>query len=170
MAATPASRFPRLEAFGRFVENTLLVATLVGMILLAGSQILLRNVFDAGFIWSDELLRLMVLWLAMIGAVAASRENKHIKIDVLSRFLPARAQRASQALTALFACGVCATVAWHALRFVIESREFGDVLLMSVPAWCFQAILPLGFALIAYRYALLAISSVVTLLQRTAES
>jgi len=170
VAAPPASFFRRLEAFGRLVENALLVATLVGLILLAGGQILLRNVFDTGFIWSDELLRLMVLWLAMIAAVAASRENKHIKIDVLSRFLPARLQLASQTLTALFASSVCAIIAWHAMRFVIESRQFGDMVLISVPAWYFQAILPLGFALIAYRYALLAIGSVVTLLQRKAES
>lgn len=168
MATALASFVHRLEAFGRLVENALLVVILTGMILLAFGQILLRNVFDTGFVWSDELLRLMVLWLAMVGAVAASRENKQIKIDVLSRFLPARAQLVSQALTALFASGVCGIIAWHAFRFVAESREFGDVLFVSTPAWYFQAILPIGFALIAYRYALRTISSLVTLFQRKA--
>jgi TRAP-type C4-dicarboxylate transport system permease small subunit len=166
----PAPVIPRLEAFGRCVENTLLVVTLVGMILLAGSQILLRNVFDTGFIWSDELLRLMVLWLAMIGAVVASRENKHIQIDVLSRFLPKGVRLAVQALTALFSSSVCGLIAWHALRFTMESRDFGDALLGNVPAWYFQAVLPLGFALVAYRYALLAVRSTAALLQRSADA
>ena len=153
----------RLEAIGRHAENALLVATLSGMLLLAVSQILLRNVFDTGFVWSDELLRLMVLWLAMIGAVVASRENRHIKIDVLSRFLPVRVRLTSQAITAFFASGVCAVVAWHALRFVGESREYGDVVLVTIPAWYFQAVIPLGFALVAYRYALRAAWSVLVL-------
>jgi TRAP-type C4-dicarboxylate transport system permease small subunit len=34
------------------------------------------------------------------------------------------------------------------------SREFGDQLLGGVPAWMLQLVLPIGFALIAYRYAL----------------
>jgi len=149
-----------LEAIGRHTENALLVMTLAGMILLAASQILMRNAFDTGFVWSDELLRLMVLWLAMIGTVVASRENRHIKIDVLSRFLPARARLMSQTLTALFASVVCGVIAWHALRFVRDSWEFGDVVLVTLPAWWFQAVIPLGFALVTYRYALRALWSI----------
>ena len=158
----------RLEAFGRLLENTLLVVNLSALILLAASQILLRNVFDTGFIWSDELLRLMLLWLAMIGAVAASREDKHIRIDVLSRFLPRRMQLASQAMTALFASLVCGLIAWHAFRFIADSKAFGEVVLVNAPAWYFQAILPVGFALIAYRYAVLTLACIFTLLREKA--
>ncbi len=71
-------------------EDAVLVVILSGMILLAAGQIVLRNFFDIGFIWSDEALRMMVLWLAVAGAVAASRNDKHINIDVLDRFLPGR--------------------------------------------------------------------------------
>ena len=38
--------------------------------------------------------------------------------------------------------------------FVRMSHEFGDVLLGGIPAWLLQAILPVGFGLIAYRYTL----------------
>ncbi len=169
--APDASSLPgRLEAIGRLLENTLLAVTLVALILLAAGQILLRNVFDTGFVWSDELLRLLLLWLAMIGAVAASRQDKHIKIDVLSRFLSPRLRLASQAVTALFASCVCGLIAWHAFRFVAESREFGDVVLVNAPAWLFQAVLPVGFALIAYHYAVLTLACVTSLLRRGADS
>lgn len=150
----------RLNTVGRLLENALLLATLTGLILLAVAQILLRNVFDTGLVWSDELLRLMLLWLTMIGSVAASRENRHIKIDVLARFVPPRLTALSQLVTSLFATSICAIVAWHSLRFVLETRVFGDVVLISMPAWCVQAIIPAGFALVTYRYALLAASSV----------
>ena len=159
----------RLEAFGRLLENTFLVVTLTALILLAAAQILLRNVFDTGFVWSEELLRLLLLWLAMIGAVAASRQDKHIKIDVLSRFLPPRMRLASQVATAMFASCVCGLIAWHAFRFVAESREFGEVVLVNAPAWWFQAVLPLGFALIAYRYAVLTLACLNSLLRHRAD-
>lgn len=161
-----ASIVRRLEAFARLAENSLLVAILTGIIVLASGQILLRNVFNTGFVWSDELLRLMVLWLTMVGAMTASRDNKHIKIDVLSRILPAKLQLLSQALTALFASLICVIITWHAFRFVAGSREFGETLLENLPAWYFQAILPFGFGLIAFRYSILSIRTIIALFEQ----
>ena len=74
----------RLEQAGKLAEDTLLVLILSAMILLAAGQIILRNFLDIGFIWGDELLRMLVLWLAVAGALAASRSDKHISIDVLN--------------------------------------------------------------------------------------
>ena len=61
----------RLERIGKALEDAIMVILLAGMILLAAGQIILRNVFDLGFIWTDELLRLLVLWLAVAGGVEA---------------------------------------------------------------------------------------------------
>jgi TRAP-type C4-dicarboxylate transport system permease small subunit len=54
----------------------LLVLLLLAMISLAFAQIVLRNGFDGGIIWADSLLRIMVLWIALIGAVVASQGSK----------------------------------------------------------------------------------------------
>lgn len=151
---TQTTIFKRLDAAGRLAEDALLVVILSGMIVLATGQIVLRNLFDIGFIWSDEALRLMVLWLAVAGAVAASRNDKHITVEVLDRFLPGRVKTLKDVLIHSFTAGICGIVAWHSLLFVRMSHEFGDVLLGGIPAWLLQAILPVGFGLIAYRYTL----------------
>ena len=78
----------RLDQAGRFLENIVLVGMLTSMILLAVGQIVLRELFDTGIIWVDELIKLMVLWLAMVGSIAACRDDRHIRIDVLSHVLP----------------------------------------------------------------------------------
>ena len=147
----------KLERLGKMLEDLVLVALLTGMILLAVGQIVLRNVFDLGFVWTDELLRLLVLWLAVAGAVAASRSDRHISLAVLDRFLPPRGRHLSAVLTHLFTAAVCALIAYHSLDFVLTSREFDDVLLGNVPAWPLQAVMPVGFALITWRYVLLAL-------------
>ena len=153
----PAAFLERLERFGRVAEDALLVLILSSMILLAAGQIFLRNVLEIGFIWGDEALRLMVLWLAVAGAVAASRTDKHINIDVLDRFLYGRVKSLKDVLIHGFTASICGIVTWHSLQFVRTSHEYGDVLLGGVPAWLPQAILPLGFGLITYRYALFVI-------------
>jgi TRAP-type C4-dicarboxylate transport system permease small subunit len=142
----------RADRAGRHVENALLVAVLTAMIVLATAQIVMRNFLASGFSWADEALRLMVLWVAMLGAVAASRENRHIAIDVLSRMLPPGPKTWVAIVVHAFTAAVALVVAWYSWQFVAESREFQDLLLGDLPAWWFQAILPVGFLLIGYRY------------------
>lgn len=142
----------RAERLGRQFENALLAVVLFLMIGIAASQVFLRSVLGSGLSWADEALRLLVLWAAMLGAIAASRDNVHLRIDLLSRFLPAGWRRVSAALVDLFAAGVSAVLAWQSWRFVSESREFGDLVLGTLPAWAFQGILPAAFILITYRY------------------
>jgi len=156
--STETTFLARLERAGRMAEDAVLVLILSGMILLATGQIVLRNFFDIGFIWSDEALRLMVLWIAVAGAVAASRSDKHINIAVLDRFLPGRVRGFKDILIHAFTASISGIVAWHGLQFVLTSQEFGDVLLGGVPAWPLQAVLPVGFGLIAWRYALFTVS------------
>ena len=149
--------FNKLEKAGAHAEDAVLLTILVGMILLAGSQILLRNFFDYSLFWGDEMLRLMVLWLTVAGGLAASRVSKHISIAILDRFLPTRVHMAVRSLIELFTASVCALFCWHSALFVMSSYEFGDTLMRNTPAWMLQIILPVGFGLMAYRHLILAI-------------
>jgi TRAP-type C4-dicarboxylate transport system permease small subunit len=146
----------RLSRAGRALENALIVVLLGGLILFASAQILLRNVFSIGFTWADGLTRLTVLWLALLGALAASRDGKHITMGAVTQWLPPRYKVAADVMADAFAAIFCGTFAYVALSFVRDSRSFGDTLL-GVPAWWLQAILPIAFALIAYRYVVQAV-------------
>jgi TRAP-type C4-dicarboxylate transport system permease small subunit len=144
----------RAERVGQLIEGAALVSVLAAMVVLAGAQIVLRNFMNSGFAWGDEALRLMVLWVAMLGAVAASRENRHIAIDALSRVLPKAPKAWAAVVVHAFTSAVSFTLAWYAWEFVAESREYHDLLLGDLPAWWFQSIIPIGFILIGYRYAI----------------
>jgi TRAP-type C4-dicarboxylate transport system permease small subunit len=149
--------FTKLEKFGQYAEDSLLLVILIGMILLAGAQIVLRNFFDFSLFWGDEMLRLMVLWLTVAGGLAASRMDKHISIEVLDRFLPKKLKMPVKVIIDLFTASVCGLICWHSARFVMSSYEYGDTLMRGVPAWMLQIILPIGFALMAWRHLLFAI-------------
>jgi TRAP-type C4-dicarboxylate transport system permease small subunit len=136
-----------------FAENAVLVTLLALLVILAGGQILLRQL-DVAVTWADPLARLLVLWIGVFGAVAASRDNQHIAIDALSRFLPPRLQLVAGALVGLFASGVCAVLTYEAARFVQFEHMGRSAALGDMPAWVLALVLPLGFALIAVRYAI----------------
>ena len=121
--------------------------------LLAVAQIVLREVFSTGFIWADELIKLLVLWLAMVGSVAASRDNRHIRIDALSHILPDTAIKLTRILVDFFAVAVCAVIAWFSYQYLLLEIEFEDKVLIDTPAWIAHLIVPLAFAVISYRFA-----------------
>ena len=144
----------RAECLGRWFETSLLLFLFSLLLGLASLQIVLRNGFSAGVPWADELVRLLVLWLAVMGALAAARDSKHIAIGVLTRLLSVVWRRVAAIAVNAFAAIVSGAFAWQSWRFVGDSRDFGDVLLGGWPAWMLQIILPVGFALMAYRYVI----------------
>ena len=157
MASRALAILARLEGVGRFVENALLVLLLGGMMLVSVTQIVLREIFNTGFVWSGELLKLMVLWLAMIATIAACRDDRHIRIDALSHVFPDRFIRYSRVFVDLFAAAVCAVVAWQAWRYLQLEIEFEDTVLIDTPAWIAHAVIPLAFALTAWRFVVGAV-------------
>ena len=154
------SALARLERFGRLAENAMLVVLLGALVLLAVGQIILREVFETGFFRADELIKLLVLWLAMIGSVAATRDNRHIRIDALSHLLPDKAVTAIRLFVDTFAAVICGVVAWQAWRYLQLEIEFEDTVLINVPAWMAHIVVPGAFALMSYRFAVSVIREV----------
>lgn len=157
-SAVPAGRLARI---GTTIENMLLVLLLGAMMLLAVGQIVLRIFFDYGLIWADELIKNIVLWVALVASVAASRSQRHLRIDILSLFVPERLARLPAVVVNAFAALVCGLIAWHSARYIGLTLEYGDTVLLDTPAWMVQGILPLAFILMTWHFFLAAVKNLI---------
>jgi TRAP-type C4-dicarboxylate transport system permease small subunit len=147
-----ARTLARAAGLLRRLEDGALVLLLSAMILIGGAQIVMRNVVGDALAGADETQRLLVLWLAILGAVAASRDRRQLRIDLVSRYLRGRLRLALEAFADLLTAAVAGIIAWHAFAFVSDSFEFGDKLVGGISAGLVQSIIPIGFALIALRH------------------
>ena len=152
--SAPADLSDRLERWGTAVENAVLVIFLGAMMLLAIAQIVLRIFFSFGFIWADELVKFFVLWIALVASVAASRSDRHLRIDILSHFVTNKYARCPRAIADTFAAVICSLLAWHSWRYIELTIEFQDKVLIGFPAWIAYILLPLSFLLMSYRFIL----------------
>lgn len=143
-----------LERAGKLAENIALLALLGTMIGVSVFQIVNRQLLGGAFslAWADDLVKMIVLWLAMVGSIAACRDNKHIRIDLITHILSGTIVSWIKVVVDLFAAGVCAVIAWQAWRLIGEERTWGDVILGDVPLWLAHVIVPLAFALVSYRF------------------
>jgi len=138
------------------LEDAVLVGLLLLMIGMSVTQIFLRNLFEAGIVWSDVMVRILVLWVGLIGAMVASRQDNHITIDILDRYLPERGKVYANFVVKLFTALICTIAAYYSLLFVQMEFADGGMAFAQVPTWLCEAIIPFAFTVIALRYFLLS--------------
>ena len=134
------------------IEDGLLVLMLSAMIVLAGMQIIMRNLFSTGFTETDSFLKVLVLWVGMLGAIVATRERRHISIDILSRYLSNKQRQISELVIDIFVVFVCGLLAFHSARMMLVDFEARSIAFSGVPTWLLESIMPFAFTIITLRY------------------
>ncbi len=127
----------------------LLALCLAAMLVVAAAQILWRNAFRMAIPHSEELLEWLVLWIAMLGAIAASAGSRHITIDALSHVLSDTGRRWAGIVSQLFAMTVCLALLFITGAYWIDTMGYGETTLGRVPRWILETILPAAFAVMA---------------------
>jgi TRAP-type C4-dicarboxylate transport system permease small subunit len=94
------------QAVTRALELTI-VACLAVMAILVFGNVVLRYGFDSGIAVSEELSRLLFVWLVLLGAILASRQHAHIGFDTLVKSLPPGWKKAAIAFTGTLMLGAC---------------------------------------------------------------
>ena len=135
------------------VEKFIVTVLLILMILVAFSQIVLRNFFATGIDWGDALVRYLVVWVAFIGAAIATKEGKHINIDILSRWITGAGSTWIQITSYLFSMIICGLLTLAAITFIGFEVEMGSSAFFKFPAWIPELIIPVTFGLMTLRFA-----------------
>jgi C4-dicarboxylate transporter DctQ subunit len=135
------------------VEQILITILLTMMILMAFSQIVLRNFFDTGISWGDSLVRYLVVWVGFIGAAIATREGKHLNIDVVSRWLTGAGSNYIRLISHFFSAAVCGLLTLAAIKFIHFEAQMGGTAFFKLPVWVPEIIIPVTFGLMTLRFA-----------------
>jgi tripartite ATP-independent transporter DctM subunit len=96
----------------------------------------------------------LTLFLCMLGGMVAAREGRLLALSTVTAFLKGRAKAAAALFSGSFAAAITGILFLASYRFVLQTRDAGDIFAYGVPRWLAQAILPVGFGLIAVRLIL----------------
>jgi TRAP-type C4-dicarboxylate transport system permease small subunit len=145
-------------------ERVLLVLIMLVLLGLAFLQVILRNVFSEGILWADPFLRHIVMWAGFLGASLATQGEKHISMDIVSRFAGPKTVGAIKIATYGAASIICFLLARAGMTFLVSEIETADILItigsMELPAWWFQLIIPIGFGLMSLRFLFRVIENI----------
>ena len=149
-----ASAIRKLGSSYERLEEVVLVLLVVLMVSLGFLQILFRNLISVGIVWIDPIVRHLVLWIALLGASVATRENRHISIDLLSGRVSSAHYSRIQGAVQIFSAVVCLLLVHPAIRFVQNDYVAGKTLAFGVPLWFAQAVMPAAMLVMGARFFL----------------
>ncbi len=150
-----AERTREAEGSGVFarLENWLASAALVALALLPTIESVSRSLAARSVYSSADWVQHLVLWLALLGGMITTREERHLALTAGMDRLQGRAGAAVRTAAAGLSTLVCAALAVSSLSFLIVGFEPGKRV-GFVPMTVVGAILPVGFAVIAARFAM----------------
>lgn len=108
--------FSRLARWTAHGLEVVIVLCLAVMAILVFGNVVLRYAFNSGIAISEELARLLFVWLIFLGAILASAQHAHIGVDTLVKKLPSFWKKAAIAATGalmLIGCGIFVVGGWQ---------------------------------------------------------
>lgn len=157
-----------LETLLTKIETFLIIVLLSVMLLLGFTQVLLRNLFHSGLVWGDIVLRHLVLWIGFIGALLATASDRHISIDVFSRFFSPKLKHITHIVVDMFSALICVLLFRAALTFLGFEISENHTVYGNIPSWYAQSIIPIGYGLLTVHFLLRAVDHLYQLLTRRA--
>lgn len=135
------------------LEEGIIAILLAVMTLLTFCQVVLRHVFNSGWVWSLEATTYAFAALVLIGMSYCVRTQSHIAIELLVNKLPQRI-RHYIVLSAVACCVVYALLMLYGSgvfvqRLYVLGHDARDV---PLPKWLLTTTMPLGFLLLAVRF------------------
>lgn len=117
------------------------------------AQIVGRYIFNYSIAWSEESAVFAMVWMTLLGAGIAMRNNQHVGVDFLIRKAPARVQRLFDGIAFLLAAWFLGVVVFGSLSMVGVGMIVKSPALrlpMAVP----YLALPVGFGYFLLEFAI----------------
>ena len=110
-----------------------LVVVLLGCVALG----VITRTLGNPLIWTDELSRFLMVWLAVFGWILASRKRIHVRIRYFQDLLPARAHAAAEVIFQLAMVGFGALITWYGVGLVAKNHDLEATSLPIAMAWMY---------------------------------
>ena len=124
------------------LPDTLAAVLLFVITVLITAQVLVRYAFGGSLVWSEELTRLLFVWMVLVAAVTAPR----MQVDFLVDLLPPRLRALQRILVEFVVMGLTIILiqgAWG----MMDLRQFDTYIALGISvSWVYLSLFLAGFA------------------------
>lgn len=106
-----------------------------------------------GYSWSQDLAKILIMWVGFVGASMATHDGKHIRIDFVRKAIPQRFLSAYNALSHLVTMSFCALLLVLAVWYLLDRLRMGATLAsIDLQVWLVVLPIPLALTVMVVRF------------------
>jgi C4-dicarboxylate transporter DctQ subunit len=136
------------------INQTMAVLGLSLGVLLAFINVILRYAFDMSLTWAAELTNYLFIWAALFGAAYGFKQGAHISVSLIIERFPPAVTKGFLMFANLVSIIYLALISYFGYQLVLMLVDFGEMSIdLEIPLWIPHLVLPIAFALAAYRSA-----------------
>ncbi|MDR2661596.1 MAG: TRAP transporter large permease subunit [Treponema sp.] len=140
------------KSFLRSAENWLCTASLLLLVLVPAADAAMRLFLKTGFPDATGLMIHLLLVTGLLSGMITTRNDEHLSIGIVQNFSTEKVKRRVSVITHILSAFVVTLIAWAAVSF-IRIGLMGRLISGIIPDRFFALIIPIGYAVIAFRFA-----------------
>ena len=132
------------------IEEIITVPLMVSLLCILTWQIASRWLFDSPSLWSEELARVLFLYMAIIGCGIGIKRDEHVKITFFSDKLPRNLRYSMLFILELCVLATIVTMIYYGYAYT-QRNAFFELITLGISAYWMNLSLPLGGCFMLFR-------------------
>lgn len=130
------------------ILKVILIILLVSMVGILVAHIWFRYVVNNSLTWSEELLKIMLVWFGMLSVAVLAARREHVAIVIFKeKLMPKKLAKACDVITQVLTVLICVVGIWMGINYCM-SAGFRLTPALRIPyAYAYSAI-PVAFAFV----------------------
>lgn len=134
------------------LEEYLLILLLVVAVILGLIQVIMRYVFNNSLTWSEELSRVLFIWMSWLGISYGQKKQEHIKITILTDRLKGTPKKVVMLLADLLTVAILVVFMVEGVVVSGKVMSIGSFTpALRIPKWLIYSSVPVSCVLMAVR-------------------
>lgn len=144
------------DLYGKLLDFFAVIAALLllAMVILVTGDILLRNILNKGFVWSNEVSEYSLYFITLLTAPWLLRRGQHVRLDLVLTIVPRSVAWILEAAGDIVGFIVCLAMIRYGTLMTIDAWMSGSITIknLTFPEWWLLAPLPTTFLLLAIEF------------------
>jgi len=137
--------------YNRFEEIFLVILLLI-MVVVIFLQVVMRYAFNNSLSWSEELARILFIWVSWVGISFGQKRAEHIKITLVTDAVKGKAKEIVLLVADLCTLGILVVLLVKGIQITDKIYTMASITpALSVPKWLVYASVPVSCLLMAVR-------------------
>lgn len=142
-----------MEALDKFVEviykilKVVLCVVLISMVVILMAHILARYVFNNSLTWSEELLKILLVWFGLLSVSVLAARREHVAIVVFKEHMPKKVADILTKVTQVITVLICLVVIYVGVQYILSAGHRPTPALRLPYGYAYAAI-PVSFTFV----------------------